>query len=356
MTRSSKALTGLAVAGGVGVGAVGIGVGTILTALVRSALTAAPPVDDGPDHLLDRPRATPERIAVRAADGNPINVLAYGPADGDLIVAAHGWTCNTRHWWAQINDFADTCRVVVYDQRGHGETPLGKTKLSTDLLGSDLESVLQAVVPADRRAVIAGHSMGGMSVLAWAANHPQSVERFARGVVLTSTAAVEIMQNLAVIPEGLPRFTRPLEYAVGRMIATTPMPLPHTTVSPKMAQYIALNTQARLAHVEFCDRMISECPAVARARWGAAMLDLDVWQGVLNLTVPTAVVVGTDDRLTPRKHSDAIAATLEEAGHLHEYLVLPHTGHMSNIEEHDAYDRLLTELLEKTTDRAQFIA
>ncbi len=248
---------------------------------------------------------------------------------------------------------SDTCRVVVYDQRGHGETPLGTTRLSTDLLGSDLQSVLEAVVPPDPRVVIIGHSMGGMSVLAWAENHPDSVDRFARGVVLTSTAAVEVMQNLAVIPDGLPRIIRPLEYTVGRMIATAPIPLPHTSVSPKIAQHIALNTRARLAHVEFCDRMISECSATARARWGAAMLDLDVWQGVLNLAVPTAVVVGTDDRLIPRAHSDAMAATLGASGHLVEYLVLPHSGHMSNIEEHDVYDRLPAELLEKTTDRAQ---
>ncbi|MGJ0120237.1 alpha/beta fold hydrolase [Williamsia sp. MIQD14] len=350
---SHRVLTGTAIAGGVAVGGAGLAVGTILGALVRTALTGPAPIDDGPDSLLAEPAMAPERIDVRASDGNPINVLAYGPPDGDLLVMAHGWTCNTRHWYAQINAFAADHRVVVYDQRGHGKTPLGRTKLSTALLGSDLEAVLRAVVPDGRRALIAGHSMGGMSVLAWAEHHPASVERFARVVVLTSTAAVEVVQNLAVVPEGLPRFTRPFEHAVGRLVATTPAPLPHTTASPKVAQYIALNTQAKLSHVEFCDHMISECPARARARWGSALLDLDVWQGVINLTVPTAVVVGTDDRLTPRKHSDAIASTLKAAGHLEEYLVLEHTGHMSNIEEHDRYNDLLTELLERTRDRVE---
>lgn len=354
MRRSTRhAVEGVAVTGGVAAVASTAAVGTILGALLRTAMTSPPPVDDGPDALLDTPTVAPDVIPVRSvADGNPIHVEAYGPRDGEVLVLAHGWTCSTKHWYAQINTFSEHYRVVAYDQRGHGRTPLGKTRLSTELLGADLESVVRAVTGDGRRALVAGHSMGGMSVMAWAKDFPESVSSRARAIVLTSTAAVEIIQNLAVVPEGLPRYTKPFERAVGRLVATAPIPLPHTTASPRVAQYIALNTQSRLAHVEFCDHMVSECPARARARWGVAMLDLDVWQGVLNIDVPTAVVVGTDDRLTPRKHSDAIVAQLEKQDVLLEYLVLPHTGHMANIEEHDAYNRLLTDVLDRTKDRA----
>ncbi|MGZ8178465.1 alpha/beta fold hydrolase [Williamsia sp. SKLECPSW1] len=354
MRRSTRrAVEGAAITGGVAALASGAAVGTIVGALVRTALTSPPPVDDGPDPLLATPASAPEILPVRSiADGNPIHVEAYGPPDGEVLVFAHGWTCSTRHWYAQINAFAEHHRVVVYDQRGHGRTPLGSTRLSTSLLGADLESVVAAVTGDDRRALVAGHSMGGMSVMAWAKAYPESANARARAVVLTSTAAVEIIQNLAVIPEGLPRYTKPFERGVSRLIATAPIPLPHTTASPRVAQYIAMNTQARLSHVEFCDHMISDCPARSRARWGAALLDLDVWQGVLNLTVPTAVVVGTDDRLTPRKHSDAISAQLEKQDILLDYLVLPHTGHMANIEESGPYNRLLTDVLDRTKDRA----
>ncbi|GAA2055844.1 alpha/beta fold hydrolase [Williamsia deligens] len=352
MKRSTRhAVEGVAIGGGVAAAATGAAVGTILAALLKAAFDAPAPVDDGPDPLLATPTASPEILAVRSADGNPIHVEAYGPPDADPMVFAHGWTCSTRHWYAQINAFSADHRVIVYDQRGHGRTPLGTTKLSTSLLGADLHAVLQAATAGGRRALVAGHSMGGMSVMAWAKDHGDDVDDLARGVVLTSTAAVEIIQNLAVIPEGLPRYTKPFERGVSRLIATAPVPLPHTAMTPRVAQYIAMNTQARLAHVEFCDHMISECPARARGGWGVAMLDLDVWQGVVNLTVPTDVVVGTDDRLTPRKHSDAIVAQLEKQGVLREYLVLPHIGHMANIEDSGSYNRLLTDLLDATKDR-----
>ncbi|MBT0566941.1 alpha/beta fold hydrolase [Williamsia sp. CHRR-6] len=355
MSWVRQTVTGLAITGGVAAGGVALGVGTTLGALVKAATSAPRPVDDGPDPLLRRPPLPAHRVDVRGEDGTPINVLAWGPPDGDVLVFSHGWTCSTKHWWAQVNAFADRYRVVAYDQRGHGDTPLGSTPLSTTLLGSDLEAVLSAVVPDGRRALIAGHSMGGMSVMAWAKWHPDSVARFARAVVLTSTAAVEVLQNLAVVPEELPRFAAPFEFAVGRLVATTPLPIPSTPLSPRVVQYIALCDNARKAHVEFVDEMVTECSAVARARWGAAMLDLDVWQGVLNLAVPTAVVVGTEDRLTPQAHSDAIAAELTRTANLTEYLVLPDTGHMANIEQSGPYNRLLTDLLESTSDRAELI-
>ncbi|SIR92712.1 alpha/beta fold hydrolase [Williamsia sterculiae] len=337
---------------GLGVGATAtLAVGTILGALLREAITAPPPVDDGPDQLLATPSPIPERIDVRGNDGAKLNVLAYGPPDGDLIVFAHGWTCNTTHWFPQLNVFAATHRVVVYDQRGHGRSEMGDVKASPELLGQDLHRVLQAVVPEGRRALIAGHSMGGMTILSWAMQHPREIDRYARAVILNSTAAAELMERLAVIPDGLPGYTRPFRRLVSRLIASAPVPLPHTPYSTRVTQYIALNTTARLAHVEFVDGMVRSCPALARARWGAAMSAISLTEGVRALDVLTAVVVGTDDRLTPKLHADTIVDLLKQSGNVFEYLVLPDVGHMSNIEASEEYNALVTRLLSATEGR-----
>jgi pimeloyl-ACP methyl ester carboxylesterase len=334
---------------GAGVLAAGTAItGTLLGSIVREALRAPDPIEDDPDPLLDTPAQAPEHIEVRAGDGTPLNVVAYGPPDGELMVLVHGWTCSTKYWYPQINAFADRCRVIAYDQRGHGGSPLGTTKLSTELLGQDLQSVLTAVVPAGRTALIAGHSMGGMTILSWAEQFPETVPEVARAVVLTSTCANHLLPNLGLIPLDLPKVLSPMEYLTGRLVAGATIHLPRTEMSRKVTQYIALNTTSRRSHVDFVDEMVSSCSPRARGTWGNAMVDLNVAAGLDALTVPTLVVVGGDDKLTPPVHAEAMATVLNGHGHLEELVMWPGIGHMSSIENSEGYNKLLTDLLQRT--------
>lgn len=106
-----------------------------------------------------------------SADGTLLHVEVHGPETAPAVVLAHGWTCSTAFWAAQIRDLAADHRVIAYDQRGHGRT-LPSQACSTDALADDLEAVLAATLAPGEKAVIAGHSMGGMTVLAAAARGP----------------------------------------------------------------------------------------------------------------------------------------------------------------------------------------
>ncbi len=347
---ASRSVTYGAAALAAGAGIVGVGLGTILGGLVRDALKAELAVDDGPDHLLSEPTHPVERRTVRTADGTRINVVGYGEdTGGDIIVAAHGWSCNTSYWYPQVNDLAKSTRVYAYDQRGHGDSERGRARPTMAMLGQDLDAVLAEVVPPGRRAILLGHSMGGMTIMSWAAQYPQRVTEVASSVVLTSTAAKAAVQNHELIPVDLPRFTKPFAPLASRVIMGTPMPLPHAKGGARVSHYVALGPNARRSHVEFVDEMILACSPRARAGWGSAMGKLDVVSGLHNLRVPTTVVVGSHDRLTPAKHAEQIAEVLRGTGYLRDLVVLEGVGHMSSIEAATTYNELLNEILDEVS-------
>ena len=331
-----------------GAGVVGVGVGTIFAGIARDAFRAEPAVDDGPDELLREPARAPERRQVRSADGTRLNVEVYGPdaADSDdIVVMVHGWTCNTAYWYPQINALAERTTVVAYDQRGHGRSERGRARPTVAMLGQDLDAVLDAVVGDGRRAVLVGHSMGGMTIMSWAAQYADKVPTTVSGVALTSTAAKAVLQNHTLIPMNLPRYTRPFEATVGKLFTSAPVPIPKTPYGGRLSHYIALGPNARKAHVDFVDDMIGACPPRSRAGWGAAMGKLDVTAGLEALTVPTTVIVGSDDRLTPTSHAEQMAEVLRRNGHLRDLVIYDGVGHMSSIEAAERFNKLLADIL-----------
>ncbi|MGV9795638.1 alpha/beta fold hydrolase [Gordonia sp. NPDC003422] len=344
-----KSSTAAVVGAALGAGVVGLGVGTIFAGIARDAFRAEPAVDDGPDDLLRAPSTSPTRPLVHTADRTRLNVEVHGPSiddhDHDVLVMVHGWTCNTAYWYPQINALAGDRTVVAYDQRGHGTSERGRRRPTVAMLGEDLDAVLDAVVPEGRRAVLVGHSMGGMTIMSWAAQFPDRVADRVSGVALTSTAAKAVLQNHALVPVNLPRYTRPFESTVGKLFTSTPVPIPKTPYGGRLSHYIALGPNARQSHVDFVDEMIGACPPRSRAGWGAAMGKLDVTAGLEALSVPTTVIVGTDDRLTPPAHAEQMAEVLRRNGNLRDLVVYDGVGHMSSIEAAERFNELLGEIL-----------
>lgn len=362
-TKSLTSVGGIATA--IGAGAVGVGVGTVLAGIARDALRAERAVDDGPDDLLTAPDSKPRRLPARSSDGTLLNVEIYGsddPADddGDVIVMVHGWTCNTAYWYPQINHLASSeggsRRVVIYDQRGHGLSERGRRRPTIAMLGQDLDAVLEAAVPAGRRAILVGHSMGGMTIMSWAEQFPEKVGTLVSGAVLVSTAAKAVMENHALVPVDLPAYARPFAPVVAKAITSVPVPIPKTPIGVRFSHYIALGPHARKAHVDFVDEMIGACPPRARAGWGSAMGRLDVTAGLAALSVPTTVVVGTEDRLTPRKHAEQIAEVLQRNGSLRDLVVWEGVGHMSSIEAAERFNEVLDELVAEVSRVGQRVS
>jgi pimeloyl-ACP methyl ester carboxylesterase len=313
---------------GAAAGAAIIGVGAVVRS--RRTRSSASFVAE-PNPALSDPVHRPETISVTSADGHPIHVVAYGDPEAQPIVLSHGWTCSTAYWYPQINALADDFRVITYDQRGHGRTELGRNPLSTDLLADDLAAVLEATVTGDKKAVVVGHSMGGMSIMSWAGKYPEHVRAKARAVMLASTATDSLVAESTLIPlsQRLPTIPPP----VGRgLLGWRSSVRVDTPAARRVIQYAAMAPGSTREEVEFCTRIVLDCHGRTRGGWGAALSMLDIRAALENLQVPTTVLVGTADRLTPQSHSRRISDVLDEAGHLQRLIRLPAIGHMSTVE------------------------
>src|SRR4051812_39647040 len=141
-------------------------------------------------------------VAVRTGDGALLHAVVDGSDDAPVtLVLAHGWTLAQASWddVAELltpSVAAGELRLIRYDQRGHGRSTWGRyvdhvNELSIDQLGADLGNLLDQLAPTGP-VVLAGHSMGGMTIMCLAAARPELFGDRVRGVALVSTSAGDL--------------------------------------------------------------------------------------------------------------------------------------------------------------------
>jgi pimeloyl-ACP methyl ester carboxylesterase len=315
--------------------AVGLAAGGWAVQRRHRSLIAADPLSAA---LAEPPHGRP--MAVRSADGTMLRAEVFGREDAPTIVLAHGWTEAIRLWTFQIRSLSKNFRVVAYDQRGHGRSGTARgDDYSMARLGEDLEAILDACVPAGERAVVAGHSMGAMSIVAWAEHH--DVERRASAAALVNTGVGSLVAEHMLIK--LPFDAALRDPFARRAFLGNPAPLPRwpNPLTSALMKYVAFDRSAGPAIVAFFAEMYLECDPRVRAACGLEMAGMDLMHALPRLTIPTLVMAGASDRLTPPVHAERMAELLGEQAKL---VVLPETGHLGPLERPDEYSTALREL------------
>jgi pimeloyl-ACP methyl ester carboxylesterase len=300
-------------------------------------------ISHDPEH--DPLGASPEgRVRlIESRDGTILHAEVFGPEDGATVVLAHGWTEALQYWIYVIRALSERgIRVVAYDQRGHGKSESASGgDYDLDRFGEDLEAVLTACVPDGQRAVAVGHSLGAMSIVSWAADH--DVARRVGAAVLLNTGVGDLIAEQLLFP--LPQIAQALNRTVatrGFLGSKAPLPRFSTPLSSAVIRYVAFGPEASPAQIAYYERMLVTCPADARAKTGIAMSDMELHHALPRLTVPTIVIAGADDRLTPPSHAQRIAGQLPQLRRLE---ILPDTGHMAPLERPDAVTAAVLELV-----------
>lgn len=254
-----------------------------------------------------------------------VTIVGGGTAPAPTVVMPHCWT-GSRAVAVPVARrlVAAGHRVVLYDQRGHGESTLGREPISIGRLGDDLGAVLAELDVTD--AVLAGHSMGGMTVMGHACRHPGQVRARARGLVLVATAAHGLARRRPVLRLAMRGI--PLERLMARPRLGCALVRGTFGLAPQPAHVDA--TRAHFARTQ---------PAVWRACL-AAMRAMDLRYSLQAVDLPTVVVLGRRDRLVPNALTRAIAEHLAGA----EVVELPGAGHMLPLERPDEVAEVIRRL------------
>ncbi|HEY3480819.1 MAG TPA: alpha/beta hydrolase, partial [Streptomyces sp.] len=216
--------------------------------------------------------------------------------------------------------------------------PADRRAYSTSVLADDLEAVLTVALPDGERALLAGHSMGGMTIMA--ASGRAAVRDRTAAVLLASTGSGRLPGSSMVLPPGVPG--KWLRRAFHRQLLTSRLPLgPSNGLSRAALKYGVMASGSTPEQVMFTARVVHACRAGQRAAWGRVLSVLDLDTELAALTAPTAVLVGTADKLTPGVHAHGMVRALPHCTGLTE---LPGLGHMTPIEDAAAVGAAIREL------------
>lgn len=280
----------------------------------------------------DSAHMRPRRCKVTTSDGIDLCVEEYGGGTEAqcTVVVLHGLCLGQSSWAPQVRlllrRYGNRVRIISYDHRGHGRSDAADPHTYTIAqLARDLAELLRAL-SVSGRVVLAGHSMGGMALLAYlglpACNRPIEPA----GVILVATAAGRVAQRGLGRLLGLPLFAvlaesiNHLPTHRGAEQALRALVEPICRAATRICGYHQLerDTLAALAGEALRSSSIR-----TTVRYLVSIKKLDLYRGLRTISAPTIVLSGTD-MLTPVAHARELSAEIPRAVHHH----IPGAGHM----------------------------
>jgi pimeloyl-ACP methyl ester carboxylesterase len=240
---------------------------------------------------------------------------------GPVVVLLHGFPFDRSMWAGQTEAIGDLYRVIAPDLRGHGETAAPEGIYTMDAMADDVMELLDAL-QLHEPVVLGGLSMGGYIALSAVLRYPA---RF-RGLMLFDTRATADTPEAAKAREQLARRveeTGSVVEVIEGLVQKLFSPLTRSQHAERMEIIL-----------DVMNRMVPRAAASA-LRGMAARPDRTA--ALAQITVPTLVIVGEDDVVTPPADARQLAAGLPDA----RLIVIPNAGHVSPVERPDEVNRAI---------------
>lgn len=249
-----------------------------------------------------------------------VHAVVSGRQDAPVVVLSNSLGSTHRMWDAQIAMLEQHFRVLRYDTRGHGDSPVPDGPYSIDDLADDLIGLLDQ--HGVQRAHLVGLSLGGMTVMRVASRNPERVKRM---VVLCTGAQLppaESWSERAALVRA--QGSQAVAGAVVQRWFTQ--------------KFLDDHPELRAAF----EQMVASTPAEGYAACCEAIAKLDLREELSTIVAPTLAVAGAADPASPPAKLEDIVAKIPGA----RLLTVPDAAHLANAEQPDRVTAALIEHLE----------
>jgi pimeloyl-ACP methyl ester carboxylesterase len=294
-----------------------------------------------PDGDAGKPLVPPfdEAFRYESHDGGSIYTISRGK--GPTILFSHGVTLSTRVWVKEFELLpAQGFRCVAFDHRGHGESKAGSSGHSILNLAEDMRTLLERMDL--RNVVLVGHSMGGIAVQAFAARYPELAAERVRGIVLMSTLARTHLSGANWLRRLFERMTGGGPSA-GELMTQRNLGF--------FLARLGFGRDPQASHVELVREMIAACEREDSQAAIGALLGLDMTADLPGIELPTLILSGSADVITPPAESRRIAGLIPGA----RLEVFKGAGHMLMLERTEEVHALITEFARDLGVRAPLL-
>ncbi|MET9067156.1 alpha/beta fold hydrolase [Streptosporangium sandarakinum] len=260
-----------------------------------------------------------------------MHLYTRSAGEGVPVVLLHAFPLSSAMWLAQREGLSALCKVITPDLRGFGGSVLGDEEPSLDVMADDVARTLDR--EGVDRAVVGGLSMGGYVTMALCRRHPDRL----MGVVLADTKA-----------SADPDQARANRERIAAAVVEDGSAVLLEEVLPPL---VGRTTAERRAMVYGRVRgLVQSAPprAVAWAQRAMAARP-DSFDTLRGLKVPALVLVGEEDGLTPRDDAEAMVEAVPD-GRL---AVIEKAGHLSAVEQPEAFNRALAGFIAELAGRTQ---
>ncbi len=251
--------------------------------------------------------------------GLDLPAVVSGEKGKPFVVLSNSLGSTHRMWDAQVEALDERFRVVRYDTRGHGESPVPDGPYSIDDLADDLVALLDRL--GIERAHLVGLSLGGATVMRVAARNPERVDRLALLCTAAHFPPAEAWTERAAVVRG-----------------SGAAAVAESVVARWFTEDYLLAHPGTAAHYR---EMIASTPAEGYAGCCEAIAKMDLRGELSAITAPTLALAGRDDPATPPARLEEIVAAIAGA----RLRVVHHAAHLANAEQPDIITRALIEHL-----------
>lgn len=250
-----------------------------------------------------------------------------GPDDAPVIIFIHGFPFNKSMWYHQAAALKDDYRIITYDVRGHGNTPLGNVKCTINLFASDLIGLMDGL--KIETAFICGLSMGGYIALNAVEKYPERFEALILSDTQCKADTKEAKEKRNKSIENINN-TGVLNYATDSL---QKLFAPESCITKK-------NEMSAVKHMIMTTSPQSICCTLL------ALADrIETCSILSEITIPVLIMVGKYDVITPAAESILMHNKIHNSV-IH---ILDHAGHLANIENYQAFNYQLKKFVDEVT-------